>query len=252
MFFAFLLALLPVVFARERELTRNDYTAWVPNSPFTFAEWFAPFAAEDAEPESYDKLRVSVNVRSCPLRRAAAVSPCRCAERRARVAPGEAGSARARRPPDLRANRRRSGPTRRAAGPLCCSFLLLTRPCPRCALPFPLPRSRFHHALQAEPSRMVCLKRHVKIGDSILFHYEALLTDGSIVDTTEGGEPLEVIVGAGMVIEGLDTALEHMCKGELRTIRVPAEKAYGASGAPPLIPPNASLLFHVIMVDWTD
>eukprot|EP00163_Fabomonas_tropica_P010165 TRINITY_DN2021_c0_g1_i1.p3 TRINITY_DN2021_c0_g1~~TRINITY_DN2021_c0_g1_i1.p3 ORF type:complete len:141 (-),score=51.76 TRINITY_DN2021_c0_g1_i1:1548-1970(-) len=92
--------------------------------------------------------------------------------------------------------------------------------------------------------------RYTKPGDKVMIHYTGRLTDGTEFDTSIGGDPLKFVLGAGMVIEAWDIALEHMCPGEKRLMKVPAEYGYGAAGAPPKIPPNASLLFEIEFVDW--
>lgn len=66
-----------------------------------------------------------------------------------------------------------------------------------------------------------------KKGDVVKFDYTAKLTDGTVIGTSEGREPIEVTVGEGMVIPGLDTALEGMEAGASKTVEVSPEEAYG-------------------------
>lgn len=68
----------------------------------------------------------------------------------------------------------------------------------------------------------------VKNGDLVRIHYTAKLTDGTAIDSTQDREPLELQVGAGEVISGLDRQLEGMTVGETRTVMIPAVEAYGA------------------------
>ncbi len=64
-------------------------------------------------------------------------------------------------------------------------------------------------------------------GDVVRFDYTAKLEDGSVIGSSEGEEPLEVTVGRGSVIPGLDKALEGMQPGEVRTVDIPPEEGYG-------------------------
>lgn len=57
--------------------------------------------------------------------------------------------------------------------------------------------------------------------------------------------------GAGQVIKGWDEGIKTMKKGENALFTIPPEMAYGASGSPPTIPPNATLQFDVELLSWT-
>ena len=67
----------------------------------------------------------------------------------------------------------------------------------------------------------------VKTGDTVKMHYTGTLTDGSIFDSSVGREPMEITVGAGHIIPGLDVALPGMALGEKKNVTVPADQAYG-------------------------
>ncbi|AZV76899.1 peptidylprolyl isomerase [Parasedimentitalea marina] len=67
----------------------------------------------------------------------------------------------------------------------------------------------------------------VKAGDIVRIHYTGTLLDGSVFDSSEGRDPLEFTVGAGQVIEGMDTEMPGMTVGEKKTIEIPCAKAYG-------------------------
>ncbi len=67
----------------------------------------------------------------------------------------------------------------------------------------------------------------VKAGDTIRINYVGRLEDGSVFDSTEGGAALELKVGGGEFLEGLERGVIGMGVGEKRTIHIPAEKAYG-------------------------
>lgn len=64
-------------------------------------------------------------------------------------------------------------------------------------------------------------------GDRVRIHYTGRLDDGTEFDTSAGSEPLEFTVGAQEVISGLDDAVVEMNEGEVRTVTVPPEGAYG-------------------------
>ena len=66
-----------------------------------------------------------------------------------------------------------------------------------------------------------------KDGDTVKVHYKGTLDDGSVFDTSRGGEPLEFILGGGNVIVGFDKAVNGMQVGEIKTVTIPAEEAYG-------------------------
>lgn len=69
--------------------------------------------------------------------------------------------------------------------------------------------------------------RQVKSGDTIRVHYHGKLNDGTTFDSSEGREPLEFEVGAGMMIPGFDSGVLGMTKGEKKTLVIAAEEAYG-------------------------
>ncbi len=86
--------------------------------------------------------------------------------------------------------------------------------------------------------------RVVKSGNTITVHYTGRLEDGTKFDSSvDRGTPFTFMIGAGQVIKGWDEGLLGMKVGEKRTLTIPADKGYGATGAGGIIPPNATLIF---------
>ncbi|RFM32099.1 FKBP-type peptidyl-prolyl cis-trans isomerase [Chitinophaga silvisoli] len=67
----------------------------------------------------------------------------------------------------------------------------------------------------------------VKNGDKVRVHYHGRLTNGTTFDSSEGRDPLEFEVGAGMVIKGFDNGVVDMKVGDKKTLNIPVEEAYG-------------------------
>jgi peptidylprolyl isomerase len=88
-------------------------------------------------------------------------------------------------------------------------------------------------------------------GNTITVHYTGSLEDGTVFDSSvKRGQPLDFKIGVGMVIAGWDEALMDMAKGESRTLIIPHNLAYGERGRPPTIPPRATLIFEVELLDF--
>lgn len=67
----------------------------------------------------------------------------------------------------------------------------------------------------------------VKQGDTVRIHYVGKFEDGSVFDSSEGGASLEIKLGQGEFIPGLEEGLIGMAAGEKKTISMQPEKAYG-------------------------
>ena len=86
----------------------------------------------------------------------------------------------------------------------------------------------------------------VKPGDTLMVHYVGRLADGTTFDSSKNrGVPFEFIVGRGSVIKGWDAGIVGMRSGGVRRLVIPPKEGYGERGAPPAIPPNATLHFEV-------
>lgn len=78
-------------------------------------------------------------------------------------------------------------------------------------------------------------------GKKVKIHYTGRLTNGTVFDSSKGREPLEFLLGSGMVIKGFDAGVIGMQIGEQKTIEIPAAEAYGEAHADMFIrvPKNA-------------
>lgn len=61
----------------------------------------------------------------------------------------------------------------------------------------------------------------------VLVEYKGMLEDGTVFDSSEENGPLDITIGAGQVVQGLDETLASMEVGEKRTVTIPCEKAFG-------------------------
>ncbi len=72
-----------------------------------------------------------------------------------------------------------------------------------------------------------CGPASAKTGDTVKVHYTGKLTDGTIFDSSEDGEPLEFTLGQGQLIPGFEQGVIGMKAGESKTITIPPDQAYG-------------------------
>jgi len=66
-----------------------------------------------------------------------------------------------------------------------------------------------------------------KVGDTVKVHYEGMLNDGSVFDSSIGGEPFEFVIGQEMVIPGFENAVVGMSEGESKSVEIPPEEGFG-------------------------
>lgn len=87
-------------------------------------------------------------------------------------------------------------------------------------------------------------------GKTITVHYLGMLPDGTVFDgSKKRGQPFTFTLGAGQVIQGWDQGFAGMKVGGTRQLIIPPDMGYGAQGAGGVIPPNATLIFEVELLD---
>ena len=89
-------------------------------------------------------------------------------------------------------------------------------------------------------------------GMSVSVHYTGKLEDGTVFDSSvPRGQPFTFTLGAGQVIKGWDLGVKGMTIGEKRNLVIPPHLGYGIRGAGATIPPNATLIFDVELLEVT-
>ena len=87
--------------------------------------------------------------------------------------------------------------------------------------------------------------------NKVVVNYTGKLEDGSIFDSSlnPGREPFTFTLGVGSVIKGWDVGVKGMKVGGRRRLTVPPELGYGDKGAGSVIPPGATLIFEVDLLE---
>ncbi|MEH1008530.1 MULTISPECIES: peptidylprolyl isomerase [unclassified Winogradskyella] len=87
-------------------------------------------------------------------------------------------------------------------------------------------------------------------GNTVSVHYKGQLADGTVFDSSyKRNSPLDFQVGVGQVIPGWDEGICLLNVGDKARLVIPSDLGYGAAGAGGVIPPNATLVFDVELMD---
>ena len=87
-------------------------------------------------------------------------------------------------------------------------------------------------------------------GKNISVHYKGQLADGTVFDSSyDRKQPIDFTVGVGQVIKGWDEGLQLLQVGDKARLVIPSHLAYGSQGAGGVIPPDATLIFDVELMD---
>ncbi|XP_065651843.1 FK506-binding protein 2 isoform X3 [Hydra vulgaris] len=90
-----------------------------------------------------------------------------------------------------------------------------------------------------------------RLGDTVYVDYTGLLKDGRVFDASvlNGRGPASFQIGSGHVVKGWEKGMIGMCIGEKRKLIIPPHLGYGSQGFDDVIPGDASLFYHVHLVN---
>lgn len=92
-----------------------------------------------------------------------------------------------------------------------------------------------------------------KPGSIVTVHYTGKLTNDSVFDSSvKRNQPFKFKLGQGQVIKGWDEGIALLGKGDKATLMIPPHLGYGERGAGGVIPPNATLIFEVELIDFQE
>ena len=102
-------------------------------------------------------------------------------------------------------------------------------------------RYQFVHKAKGQPAAK---------GKTVSVHYKGQLTDGTVFDSSyKRNQPIDFTLGVGQVIPGWDEGIKLMSVGDKARLVIPSDLAYGSAGAGGVIPPDATLIFDVELMD---
>ncbi len=91
--------------------------------------------------------------------------------------------------------------------------------------------------------------KKIEAGMRVKVHYNGFFEDGKLFDSSyQRGNPIEIMVGKGMIIQGLEQGLQLLSIGDRAQLFIPYNLGYGEQGRGP-IPGSANLIFDVEIVD---
>ncbi|MCK0109056.1 peptidylprolyl isomerase [Flavobacteriaceae bacterium S0825] len=87
-------------------------------------------------------------------------------------------------------------------------------------------------------------------GKTVSVHYKGQLSDGTVFDSSyKRNQPIDFVLGVGQVIPGWDEGIQLLKVGDKARFVIPSDLAYGSAGAGGVIPPDATLIFDVELMN---